>query len=201
MESLSSYFLSSDPVESFQKWFEAAAKKDSSTDAFTLATASPEGVPSARVLLLKGYGPGAQYRFYTHSNSQKGHELEQNPRACMVFYWVKSEKQVRINGVVKKLSRKQTAEYFHSRAHESQVASFVSDQSQKIQSREELEQKFHSALEKFKGARVPLPENWQGYELEAHSFEFFVYGKHRLNDRFLYTKKSDGAWGVSRLQP
>lgn len=201
MENLTPYLLTSNPIDSFEKWYELAAEKDLSHDAFTLATATPDGDPSARILLLKGLGPGAQYRFYTHSSSQKGHELEQNPRACMVFYWVKSERQVRINGIVKKLSRAQTADYFSSRAHQSQLASFVSDQSQEIESRERLEEKFNSALEKYNESEVPLPEHWQGYELVAHSYEFFVYGEHRLNDRFLYMKDKDGSWSISRLQP
>lgn len=201
MENLSSYSLTPDPIDSFENWFRIAKENDLSPDAFTLATATRDAQPSARVLLLKGRGPGAQYRFFSHSNSQKGSDLEANPKACMVFYWLKSKRQVRINGNVKRLGREETAEYFFSRPYESQVASFVSDQSQTILSRAELEKKFHRALEKYNESKVPLPKHWQGYELEAQSFEFFVYGEHRLNDRFLYTKEKSGSWSISRLQP
>jgi pyridoxamine 5'-phosphate oxidase len=201
MEKLEPYDLTPDPVESFARWFGLAQKNDFNPEAFSLATATLDGVPSSRILLLKGHGPGPQFRFFTHSTSQKGHDLQENPRACMVFYWGKSERQVRIYGAVKKLGRDETAKYFSSRAHMSQLASFISDQSEPIESRESLESKFDRAFENHKEGQVPLPENWQGYELEAKSFEFFVYGEHRLNDRFLYALQKDKTWSITRLQP
>lgn len=201
MEKLTDYLLSFDPAESFQAWLKEAKKQDLNPEAFTLATASSDGTPSARVLLLKGHGPNATYRFFTHSSSPKGRDLKENPKGCMVFYWVKSERQVRISGVVKPLSREETYRYFSSRAHKSQLASYISDQSQVIESRKLLEKRFQKALEKYPEGEVPLPIHWQGYELVADEMEFFVYGEYRLNDRFLYSKNSKGLWEIMRLQP
>lgn len=201
MEKLSDYLLTTDPLESFRLWYEKACQDELNPEAFTLATASKEGVPSARILLLKGFRAGNYFRFFTHSTSQKGSELKENPWASMVFYWVKGERQVRINGEVLPLERSETQKYFSSRAHESQVASFISEQSEAIESREKLEEKFSNALKKFPEGQVPFPENWKGYELKASTMEFFVYGKHRLNDRFLYQKNTAGTWDIKRLQP
>lgn len=199
-DDLKAYSLTSDPVESFLKWHESALKIEENANAMALATAARSGIPSVRMVLFKGC-VGEKFSLYGHNDSQKGHELEENPNASLVFYWHRSLRQVRVTGPVEKMTKEQTLQYFSSRALESQVASSVSKQSQPIANRETLESHFHNALKlaKEKG-HVEMPENWQGYYLIPQEIEFFLYRDFRLNDRFLFKKKSS-AWDWQRLQP
>lgn len=202
MEELKNYQLTLDPLESFELWFAKAATCEENPTAFTLATIDQKtGGPTARILLYKGLDPNHGFKFYSHSHSQKGSDLEVNPQAAMVFYWHNSERQVRVTGTVSKMSIEQTREYFYSRDRNSQLASYISDQSQPIESREALEKLFQQAQEKFKDReQVDLPPHWSGYFLSPQYFEFFVYGAHRLNDRFAYHLEQ-GVWKINRLQP
>lgn len=202
MEDLKKYNLTPDPFENFESWFEKAAQLEQNPTAFTLATVDPiTHHPSARILLYKGLDPDRGLKFYSHSHSQKGLQLEHHPHVSMVFYWHVSERQVRINGTVQKMSLEQTRDYFLSRDRNSQLASYISDQSAPIESREALEEKFEQAKEKFKKRdQVDLPPHWSGYFVQPNYFEFFVYGDYRLNDRFAFNLEG-GQWKICRLQP
>lgn len=201
MEELINYDLNIDPILSFEKWFSKAMSLEENPTAFTLATADRQGNPSARILLYKGHDPVKGFKFYGHTHSAKGQDLASNPKAAMVFYWHHSERQVRIKGSVVPMSLEETAEYFYSRDRESQIASFISDQSRPIGSRAELENLFEDARVKFSNqSQVDIPPHWSGYYLKPENFEFFVYGAHRLNDRFSFSLEN-GLWLVTRLQP
>lgn len=202
MNELKRYELSANPFETFETWFKKAETKEENPTAFTLATADEHGVPSARILLYKGHDRAQGFKFYTHSSSPKGRDLSANPQASMVFYWPCSEKQVRISGEVHKLSQAESEAYFYSRDRESQIASWLSNQSHPIASRDELEKLFEEAKMKFsQKEKVDFPLNWSGYYLSPKNFEFFVYGAHRLNDRFLYELSASDDWEITRLQP
>lgn len=202
MNELNRYELAADPYQSFETWFSQAEKTEENPTAFTLATADKEGKPSARTLLYKGHQKDQGFKFYTHASSPKGKDLAVNPRASMVFYWHHCQRQVRLFGDVHKMTQEESQAYFYSRDKESQMASLLSRQSHPIESREELEKLFEATKLKYQGQdKVDFPANWSGYYLRPQSFEFFVYGAHRLNDRFLYEHKAKSGWVVTRLQP
>lgn len=200
MDNLNDYFLTSKPIESFSKWFLEAKKIEQNPEAMTLATVSKdEKRAEARTLLFKGF-KGEALVFYTNYLSQKGRELEINKNACLLFYWYLSKRQVKIQGSVEKMSDLDSDLYFKSRDRESQIASFVSEQSAPISDKKTLLEKVDKANIFFQGKDIPRPKNWGGYIFTPYEFEFFVYGEHRINDRFFY-KKSDNDWVVTRLQP
>lgn len=201
LDRLEDYSLTQNPFESFTLWYQAARQVEENPEAMTLATSSKAGIPSARIVLFKGLIEN-QFALYGHSCSQKGQELEENPRASLVFYWHKGGRQVRVSGVIHKMPREQVESYFQKRALESQVASAISKQSEAISSRQELEQRFEQALTKARSTgRVDLPETWNGYLLRPTQFEFFLYREHRLNDRFLFEQDTPAGWSIKRLQP
>lgn len=203
MDKLELFDLSNDPIESFYKWYEAAAKCEQNAEAMTLATVSSSGRPDARILLFKGMKERA-LTFYTHYESPKGHDLDVHPEGCLVFYWHVSKKQVRLHGHVKKMSRADSDRYFHSRDRASQLASYISDQSQPIEDKQALLNKLEKAKNEFGNLEIPTPESWGGYIFEPYEMEFFLYGEHRLNDRFLYKLDQTPAkkgWSVCRIQP
>lgn len=192
--------LHPNPLRQFQQWFEEALKaKIVDANAMTLATVSPEGIPSARTMLLKDAGT-AGFTFYTNYDSRKGHDLSQNPQAAIVFYWPEISRQVRITGNVTKVSRKRSETYFHSRPRGSQLAALASRQSRPLSNRQELEDRISKLAARHREEPVPLPESWGGYRLKPHEYEFWQGRENRLHDRFRY-RHENNSWVIERLQP
>lgn len=192
--------VADDPIEQFVEWFDQALSADLlDANAMTLSTATKEGVPSSRIVLLKGVDEQG-FRFYSNYGSRKARELAENPRAALCFYWAGLERQVRIEGTVEKLTSDESEEYFHQRPRQSQLGAWASHQSSRIESREALEARFEELKERFKNQEVPLPDFWGGYLLHPQRFEFWQGRKSRMHDRICYEKK-DGKWTKFRLAP
>ncbi|XP_051894825.1 pyridoxine-5'-phosphate oxidase [Pristis pectinata] len=209
------HLVSLDPMKQFGNWFEEAAKCPSiqEANAMCLATCTKDGKPSARMLLLKGFGPDG-FRFFTNYESRKGRELEINPFAAIVFYWEPLNRQVRIEGRVAKLSSKESEGYFHSRPKSSQIGAVVSHQSSVIPDREFLRKKNAELEELYKDQEVLKPDYWGGYLLEPDTIEFWQGQTNRLHDRILFQRlgeeqvpdstlihKAEGHWVYKRLSP
>lgn len=190
-----------DMYAQFHCWFEqAAASGLREPNAMTLATASADGSPSARIVLLKGVDDSG-FTFFTNYASVKGQELAANPRAALVFYWNELERQVRIQGVVGKVSRQETVEYYAVRPLKSQIGATVSPQSQVIPDRRWLEDRMAEAEALLAGASPVCPEAWGGYRLRPHTVEFWQGRRSRLHDRIVYRLQADGSWLRERLAP
>ena len=194
--------LNSDPVKQFELWFQQALDADLiEPNAMTIATATTDGKPSARIVLLKGVSDRG-FVFYTNYESQKGQELIANPNAALVFLWNKLERQVRIEGKVEKLSPQESEEYFHSRPKASQIGAWTSDQSRVIPSRKVLEQKQAELQEQYAGeAEIPLPRHWGGFRVVPARIEFWQGRPSRLHDRLVYELQPDRSWSIERLAP
>jgi pyridoxamine 5'-phosphate oxidase len=189
--------LAVDPVERFQEWFEEArAAGIEVPEAMTLATADPEGRPSARMLLLKGADERG-FTFFSGYESRKGRELEANPRAALVFYWRPLGRQVRVEGRVRRLSAEESDAYWATRPPRSRAAAAASRQSEPIASREELEAEFERLLP---GEDVPRPERWGGYLLEPDAIELWQHRDDRLHERVRFTQAGEG-WREEQLSP
>ncbi len=199
MSDYKKYGLSEDPFQNFFEWLEEAKKLEKDANAFVLSTASKEGIPSARFLLFKGI-KDQSFCFYTNYDSQKALDVLENPNACMSFYWPHTGKQIRISGDVIKMNESDSQEYFFSRGRESQMASIISKQSRPLSNREELDKAFREKFQELENKEIPYPENWGGFLLNPTKIEFFIYGEHRLNDRFLFSKNND-LWDIQRLWP
>ena len=193
--------LELDPIKQFLKWYDAYTEtgvKD--PNAFTLSTVSNEGQPSARVLLLKGVDKGG-FEFYTNYESDKGQEMASNPKVALSFFWSNLERQVRVEGVVEKLSEKESTAYFKSRPHGSQVGAWVSPQSAVIESREFLEKRAEEFEAKYPND-VPKPPHWGGYRVMPKKIEFWQGRSSRLHDRFAFVLEEGGEeWRLMRLAP
>jgi pyridoxamine 5'-phosphate oxidase len=189
-----------DPIRQFGNWFtEAMHSQLLDVNAMTLATATPSGEPSARIVLLKGFDDSG-FVFFTNYESDKGRALDANPRASLLIFWAELERQVRITGAVTKTSREESESYFHSRPFESQVSAAASPQSRAVADRSELEAHVEQLRAKHANGQVPLPANWGGYRVTPERIEFWQGRKSRLHDRLLYVRQ-DGAWIRSRLAP
>lgn len=189
-----------DPVEQFRRWFEEALAADlHEPNAMTVATATPDGRPSARVVLLKGFD-GRGFVFYTNYDGRKGRELEQNPCAALLFYWPELERQVRIEGRARRLSEDESDAYFASRPRGSRLGAVASQQSRPVGSRERLEERLEASEAGHEGREVPRPDFWGGYRVEPESFEFWQGRENRLHDRLVYSREREG-WVMGRLQP
>lgn len=189
-----------DPIRQFTAWFdEAASAQILDVNAMTLATTTRDGDPDARIVLLKGFDDDG-FVFFTNYESAKGRELAANPRACLLFFWVELERQVRITGPVTKVSRAESEEYFHSRPFESQVGAWASAQSTPVTNRAVLESRYAELTEQYAGQAVPLPAFWGGYRVAPEKVEFWQGRPSRLHDRLLYTRGADG-WSRTRLAP
>lgn len=192
--------VSPDPFAEFGKWFaEAQAAAVDEPNAMVLATATPGGVPSARVVLLKGFDEQG-FTFFTDYRSAKGMELDANPRAALVFHWSELERQVRIAGTVTRTSAEESALYFQGRPLGSRLGAWVSHQSRVIASREVLEAGLREAERRFEGDDVPLPPHWGGYRLLPTTLEFWQGRESRLHDRIRYAREV-GGWRIERLSP
>ncbi len=193
--------LDSNPFRQFQKWFEEALKADPVyANAMTLATANRGGKPSARMMLLKGFDDNG-FVFYTNSESNKGEDLSQNPRAALVFWWSQLEWQVRIEGRVEKVSDEEADSYFKTRPKGSQLGAWASQQSRVIRSREVLDNRMEELEAKYSDVDVPRPPYWLGYRLAPESIEFWQGRPNRLHDRLRYRLADDGKWVIERLAP
>lgn len=189
------------PIRQFEKWWEEAIISEiHEVNAMTLATSSVDGLPSARIVLLKGLSD-AGFTFFTNYESYKGKQLQENPRACLVFFWKELERQVRITGVVKKVSEEESDTYFKSRPHGSQVGAAVSPQSTVIESREWLEEKYMQMELKAKDSPIEKPDHWGGYLVQPVTIEFWQGRPSRLHDRIEYNLQDDGSWNAVRLAP
>ncbi|HWC87596.1 MAG TPA: pyridoxamine 5'-phosphate oxidase [Solirubrobacteraceae bacterium] len=190
-----------DPLRQFAVWFEAAAEAGArAPEAAALATASPDGAPSARMVLVKEWNERG-FAFYTSYESRKGHELAANPRAALLFHWAPLGRQVRIEGTVERTTPEQTAAHVRLRARASQLSALASPQSQVIESREVLERRVAKLAAEYEGEAPPLPETWGGFRLKPASYEFWQNREDRLHDRLLYTPDRDGGWTLRRLAP
>ncbi|MDX2212180.1 MAG: pyridoxamine 5'-phosphate oxidase [Oculatellaceae cyanobacterium bins.114] len=189
-----------DPFKQFQTWFEQAiAAQLPEPNAMTLATATPDGIPSARVVLLKGFDPRG-FVFYTNYHSRKGQELAHNSKAALVFWWAELERQVRIQGDVQPVSAEESDTYFHSRPIGSQLGAWASEQSQVVGDRTVLEQRLQELQEQYQNQEIPRPPHWGGYRVNPYSIEFWQGRPSRLHDRLLY-KRGDRQWDIARLSP
>ena len=193
--------VKADPIAQFVVWFEAAQEANvPERNAMTLATATPDGKPSARIVLLKGYSE-AGFIFYTNYLSRKGKEISKNRAGALTFFWPSMERQIRIEGVLEKITKEESEQYFHSRPHDSQVGAVASPQSQEIPDRESLEKKWAELAGQYEGKVVPKPSFWGGYILKPLLIEFWQGRPSRLHDRILYKKADNKNWKKVRLAP
>jgi len=215
--------LDPDPIPQFQKWFGHAALTQSGSrfrqigialyklwhallgrppadvNAMTLATVGPDGVPSARTVLLKGVDSRG-FIFFTNYDSRKGRELAANPNAALTFFWPELERQVCVTGTVSKLPTAESEAYFKTRPRGSQLGAWASNQSSVVEDRSILEKQWHDAAARFPND-IPMPPYWGGYVLSPDRIELWQGRPSRLHDRFCYTRQSDGKWALERLSP
>ena len=191
-----------DPLLQFGNWFgEAMAAQLPEPNAMILATSTPDGMPSARTVLLKAADEQG-FVFYTNYESRKGKVLERNPRAALVFLWLELQRQVRVEGLIEKVSREESEAYFISRPKGSQIGAWVSPQSQPIAGRDILEAKTIELERQYAGAEyLPLPPNWGGFRVRPTLLEFWQGRPNRLHDRIQYTLLEKGKWKIERLAP
>jgi pyridoxamine 5'-phosphate oxidase len=200
LQSLNETDVDADPLQQFQVWFEQAVQAQlPEPNAMTLATASPDGIPAARIVLLKALDQQG-FTFFTNYNSDKGQQLLENPHAALVFLWTELERQVRIVGRVEKTSVKESDGYFYSRPHGSRLGAWASDQSQVIPNREVLEQRLAELKVQYADQEVPRPPHWGGFRVIPHEIEFWQGRSSRLHDRLRY-RLINGAWTIDRLSP
>jgi pyridoxamine 5'-phosphate oxidase len=191
--------LDPDPLRQFERWYEEAGQAVEFPEKAALATATPEGHPSLRMVLAKGFDEDG-FRFHTGHDSRKGRELAENARGALLFYWEPLGRQVRIEGPVERVSDDQSQEYFRTRPRDGQIAAWASAQSQVIGSRGELEARVAELERRFEGQDVPLPPHWGGYRLEPEVWEFWQHRESRLHDRFRYRRDGE-RWAIDRLSP
>ncbi len=189
-----------DPIELFQAWLQAARESGVLLpEAAALATATPDGVPSARMVLIKE-ADGRGFVFYTNYESRKAQELDSNPRAALCVHWASLQRQVRIAGAVQRVTPEESALYFATRPRGSQLSAWASDQSETLASRDELEVRFRDAKAEFDGGEVPLPPFWGGYRMDPERIEFWQGRADRLHDRLRFSREGT-SWAVERLYP
>ena len=201
LQSLSEDNVAPDPVNQFTTWWnDVLVSEISEPNAMTLATASSDGLPSARIVLLKGFDANG-FVFFTNYNSFKGLQLQENPRACLVFFWKELERQVRVMGIIETLSSRENDEYFNSRPEGSRISAIASPQSQVVENREWLESKTEKLSEELSGKTIPRPDHWGGYRVRPAIIEYWQGRSNRLHDRLQYTLMEDGSWKIERLAP
>lgn len=201
LQGLSETDLDPDPIRQFRLWFDqAAASVTIEPNAMTLATAAPDGQPSARMVLLKGFDE-AGFLFYTNYESRKGHELAANPRAALVFYWGELERQVRIEGHVERVAPAQSDAYFHSRPRGSQLGAAASQQSHVIPGREVLDRRVAELEAQYSDQELPRPDYWGGFRVIPDAIEFWQGRPNRLHDRLRYRRGDAASWMIERLSP
>jgi pyridoxamine 5'-phosphate oxidase len=201
LQSLLEKDVEANAIKQFDKWWQEALNSDiTEVNAMTLATASADGVPSARIVLLKGYDEKG-FVFFTNYDSFKGRQIGENPRACLVFFWKELERQVRITGLVEKVSAAESDAYFSSRPQGSQIGAWASPQSQVIESRIWLEEREKAYAKDFSGKQLTRPAHWGGYRVKPICIEFWQGRPSRLHDRIQYTLQENATWMIERLAP
>lgn len=201
LQSLSEADVAATPKEQFDKWWDDAVKSDiPEVNAMTLATVDKEGMPAARIVLLKGYDERG-FVFFTNYNSAKGNELVHNANACLVFFWKELERQVRITGITEKISTEESIAYFNSRPDGSKIGAWASPQSLAVAGKAWLKETFDYYVERFKHGEIPKPPHWGGYRIKPVKAEFWQGRPSRMHDRILYTKQNNGSWKTERLAP
>ena len=191
-----------DPFKLFEKWFEEAKTKEiNDPNALALGTANKDGIPSVRMVLLKGFDKNG-FVFYTNLNSQKGNEIKKNPNATMCFHWKSLLRQIRITGTLKQVDDKVADDYYSSRAYESRIGAWASKQSSVLKSRKELLDNIESFKKKYNDEKnVPRPNHWSGWNLKPLSIEFWLDGDNRIHERLKYTFNEKNFWTKSLLSP
>ena len=201
LESLDEGLIDRNPISQFQSWFDdAISAKLPMPDAMSLATVTPDGRPTARMVLLKQVDADG-FVFFTNYQSSKARQLEINPYAALVFYWPQFERQVRVEGKVNKTSAEESAAYFKTRPRESQIGAWASPQSEVISAREVLEQRAHELAEQYCDREIDCPAHWGGFRLRPDRIEFWKGRVGRLHDRILYELQPDETWTIRRLAP
>jgi pyridoxamine 5'-phosphate oxidase len=201
IEGLDETSIDRDPIKQFQLWLnDAIEAKIYLPEAMTLATATPDGKPSARMVLLKQVDQDG-FVFFTNYNSGKAEQLDENPHAALVFYWSKLDRQVRVEGSVVRTSAEESREYFRTRPRESQIGAWASAQSEVISGRDVLEQRARELEEMYRDREIDCPEHWGGYRLRPEQIEFWKSRVGRLHDRILYQRGPGDSWTISRLAP
>ena len=201
LQSFSEKEALADPFAQFGKWWKEAL--DAGVDeanAMTLATASADGMPDARIVLLKGFDDKG-FTFFTNYHSSKGQQLLENPRACLVFFWRELERQIRLSGLVVPVSDQESDEYFNSRPEGSRIGAWASPQSEVIDDRAWLEQNEQKIREDFLDGKISRPPHWGGYRIRPTRIEFWQGRPNRLHDRILYSLQRNGSWKIERLAP
>jgi pyridoxamine 5'-phosphate oxidase len=192
--------MHADPLRHFEDWFaEAARSEPNDPNAMTLATCTPDGAPSARIVLLKGQDERG-FVFFTNTQSRKGDELAANPHAALLFHWKSLGRQVRIEGTTEAVSEAEADAYYATRLRISRLGAWASDQSRPLPSREELERRLAVVEARYPGEDIPRPPHWSGYRLIPASFEFWQDLPFRLHDRTVYTRAGKG-WEIGKLYP
>ena len=189
------------PIEQFRTWFDEVLTSNlHEPNAMILATATLDGRPSARVVLLKGFDERG-FVFYTNYEGRKGEELETNPHCALLFYWGELERQVRVEGRVRRVPDKESDAYFAGRPRGSQLGAWASEQSRPVGDRGALEHRLRELEAEYEGREVPRPPFWGGYRVEPETIEFWQGRENRLHDRLVYLRSEDGGWRRGRLQP
>ncbi len=192
--------MAEDPFQLFDEWFaEAQASEPNEPEAMAVATTGADGQPSVRMVLLKARGPEG-FTFYTHAQSAKGEDLNQNPKAALLFHWKSLCRQVRIEGTVERTSDAEADAYFATRSRDSQIGAWASDQSRPLDNRATFERRFEEAKRRFEGQDVPRPDGWGGYRVVPDRIEFWTAREHRLHERRLFTRAGDD-WVEGLLYP
>jgi pyridoxamine 5'-phosphate oxidase len=196
------FLETNEPFELFDKWYEAAKKKEiNDPNALALATSSKNNVPSVRMVLLKDFSKNG-FVFYTNLNSQKGNEIKENPSVSMCFHWKSLLRQVRINGKVTPVQSIVADKYYNSRAYESRIGAWASNQSSVLNNRQELINSIDKFKEKFNEKdNVPRPDHWSGWNLKPDTIEFWLDGENRIHERLKFLLNSDGSWKKVLLSP
>ena len=200
---INSCFLNlDDPIKLFEIWMEKAKQTEpNDPNAVALGTSNKNNVPSVRMVLLKGFNKDG-FVFYTNLNSRKGNELKENPNASMCFHWKSLLRQVRITGTVSLVSDDVADAYYSSRAYESRIGAWASNQSQELKNRDELINSIKEYKNKYSDEiKVPRPKHWSGWNLNPQTIEFWLDGENRIHERLLYTKSQNGLWNKSLLSP
>jgi pyridoxamine 5'-phosphate oxidase len=199
---LGEHDLAADPILQFEAWFAQALEAEvPEPHAMTLATAAPDGRPSARIVLMRGYDDRG-FTFFTNYESRKGRELDGNPHAALVFFWPALERQVRVEGRVVRVTEAESEDYFHSRPAGSRLAAWASEQSAVVPDRAVLERRFEEFRQRYHDdAAIPRPPNWGGYRVVHELVEFWQGRPSRLHDRLRFTRLPDGTWRIERLAP
>ena len=201
LQTLDEHEASPNPIIQFEQWWKDATSSDlPEVNAMTLATASADGLPSARIVLLKGFDERG-FRFYTNYESFKGKQLLENPRACLVFFWKELERQVRVTGLVEKTDEKDSNDYYVTRPRGSRIGAWASPQSEIIENSQWLTERWGQFEQKFAETEIPRPPQWGGYLVRPVTIEFWQGRRNRLHDRLQYSLEDNGSWIIERLAP